>query len=83
MGLFGKSKGESIKIGLSRINQLIECMEALKEEDIPKDEHELTNTKLQEFGLMMLNDLNVIKKTLEEWKHQKRDYHYLHEFYHT
>ena len=66
MGLFGKSEGESIKIGLSRINQMIESMEALKEEDIPKDEHEWINTELQELGLTMLNDLYNIKKTLED-----------------
>ena len=62
----GKSEGESIKIGLSRINWMIENMEALKEEDIPKDEHEWINTELQELGLTMLNDLYNIKKTLED-----------------
>ena len=61
-----KSEGESIKIGLSRINWMIENMEALKEEDIPKDEHEWINTELQELGLTMLNDLYNIKKTLED-----------------
>ena len=62
----GKSEGESIKIGLSRINQMIESMEALKEEDIPKDEHEWINTELKKLGLTMLNDLYNIKKTLED-----------------
>ena len=62
----GKSKGESIKMGLSRINQMIESMKALKEEDIPKDEHEWINTELKKLGLTMLNDLYNIKKTLED-----------------
>jgi len=65
-GPLGKDKEKGIKEGLIRINQMIESMEALKEEDIPKDEHEWINTELKKLGLTMLNDLYNIKKTLED-----------------